>query len=1141
MTFDAILAQVLDLLQREKRVSYRALKRRFDLDDNYLEDVKDELIYAKQLAVDEEGRVLVWTGGTSSAPTTASPVPLSATPDVSPAQVEAAPVAPPTPEAERRQLTVMFCDLVDSTKLSSQLDPEEYRDVVCAYQRVCTEVIQRYNGHIAQLLGDGLLIYFGYPQAHEDDAQRAVRAGLGMLAALGDLNNGLQQAQGVQLALRVGMHTGLVVVGEMGGAGRQEQLALGDVPNIAARIQGLAAPNSVVISQATSRLVQGYFECQELGAQQLRGVAEPVIVYRVLGESGVQSRLDVTQTRGLMPLVGRESEVTILLERWYQAKEGQGQVVLLTGEGGIGKSRLVQVLKDYIASEPHTRWECRSVPYYQNTALYPLTDFFQRALPWQQDETFDTKVEKLEQALRQYRLPIEESVPLFAILFSLPVPEDRYPPLALSPQRQRQKILETIIAILLELAERQPVLLILEDLHWADPTTLECMHVLIDHTPTAPLYLLLTCRPEFQPSWHHRSYVTEVTVTRLSREQSARMAVQIAGGKTLPDEILYQIVDKTDGVPLFVEELTKAVLESGYLQEANGHYELTGTLPALAIPATLQDTLMARLDRLVTAKGVAQMGATIGRQFSYALLHAVAQLDEPTLQRELGRLSAAELVYQRGVPPQATYTFKHALIQDAAYQSLLRSTRQQYHQRIAQVLETQFPETAETQPELLAYHYTAAGLYEPALASWKQAGEQALARSAHREATRCLEEALEALRQLPDSREIQEQAVDVRLALRTALRPLDDGRRILTCLREAETLAESLDDPHRLGHVLSLLAIYYYDVRAYDQAMATAQRTLTMATARKDIFVAALASQHLGVSLQAQGKYRQALDCYHHTTTLLEGQWRYERLQEIMVPAVFARSQLAYCHAELGSFAAGRGFGEDGLQIAEAVAHPASLMFAAWGAGLLALRQGDLARALQRLEQAVRIGRQDDLSHYFPRMAGAVGEAYILDKRLPDAIALLTQARESSAVRRGGDRIALLCTLPLVHAHLLSGHLEAAQHLAAWALPQTLEYQERGHQAYVLRLLGAITAQRVPLDSSQAESHYLQALALADELGMRPLQAHCHRGLGMLYAATGQREQARTELSTAIEMYRAMEMTFWLPQTEAALAQVEGR
>jgi class 3 adenylate cyclase len=521
MDFYKVVDQVVKLLQQRGRLTYRSLKVQFKLDDATLEALKDELLFSHPV-VDHDGRGVVWTGASEAkpAPVLASPSAQTSQPPLAeeelPPQVAPLSTEQRIPEAERRQLTVMFCDLVESTALSGQLDPEDYRDMVRAYQRVCTDVLQRYDGHIAQLLGDGLLIYFGYPHAHEDDPQRAVRAGLGMLAVMGDLNSRLQPDKGIQLAIRVGVHTGLVVVGEMGGQGRQEQLALGETPNIAARIQGLAAPNTVVISDATHHLVQGYFQCQDMGAQPLRGVAEPMRVYHVLRESGATSRLEVAQPRGLTPLVGRESEVTLLLERWEQVKAGHGQVVLLTGEAGIGKSRLVQMLKDYVANEPHIRWECRSAEYYQNTALFPLTDLFQRILRFEAHETPDEKLEKLAQALSQYRLPVEESVPLFALLLSFPLPEHQYPPLNLSPQRQRQKTLEMIVAILLELAEHQPVLFILEDLHWTDPTTLEFLELLVEQVPATAIYALLTCRPHFQPAWHHRSYITEMTLTHLS-------------------------------------------------------------------------------------------------------------------------------------------------------------------------------------------------------------------------------------------------------------------------------------------------------------------------------------------------------------------------------------------------------------------------------------------------------------------------------------------------------------------------------------------------------------------------------------------------------------------------------------------------
>jgi class 3 adenylate cyclase len=886
MTFDEILEQVLTLLKRQGRVSYPALKRRFALDDDYIEDLKTEIVYVHPV-VDDDGKGLMWTGEAET--NLASPSPQLAQQeaiqqDQSP-QGAPRPTEPPSPDAERRQLTVMFCDLVDSTRLSNELDPEDYREVVRAYQRVCSEVITRFDGHIAQLLGDGLLVYFGYPQAHEDDAQRAVRAGLGMLAAMADLNQSLQQAKGIRLAIRIGIHTGLVVVGEMGGAGRQEQLALGEVPNIASRIEGLATPNTIAVSEATYRLIEGYFTCESLGEHLLRGVPQPLKVYRVLEASGVYSRLDVAQTRGLTPLVGREQEVGLLLERWAQVKDGHGHVVLLSGDAGIGKSRLVQMLKDHVADEPHVRWECRSSEYYQNTALFPLVELFQRLWQFEAHETPTAKLETLEQALSQYRLPVEESIQLFAPLLSLPLPEHHYPPLNFSPQRQRQKTLETIVAILQEHAEQQPVLFILEDLHWTDPTTLELLNLVIEQIPTASVLVLLTCRPTFQPSWSHRSYLSEITVNRLSHTQVAQIVTCITDGKTLPQEVLGQIVEKTDGVPLFVEEMTKAILEAGYLKEVHGHYELTGSLRALTIPVTLQDSLMARLDRLVTAKGIAQLAAVLGRQFAYALLQRVSQVDAMTLQRELGRLVDAELVYQRGVPPHSTYVFKHALIQDAAYASLLKSTRQHYHQQIAQVLEAQFPETAETQPELLAHHYTEAALPEKAVPYWHHAGQRASERSAHVEAIAHLRQGLPLLQTLPETPGRVQREVDLLIALGASLIAVKGyaASEVAHTYIRAQHLCQHLDDPQQLFPVLRGLCSYY-NVRAeYQTAHELGEQLLTLAQQAQDsaMLVAAHAALGrtlfwLGATAAAHAHFMQGIALYdptqHRASAFLYGE-----------------------------------------------------------------------------------------------------------------------------------------------------------------------------------------------------------------------------------------------------------------------------
>ena len=713
-------------------MAYRVLKRRFQLDDDLLEDLKDDLIYAKKLAIDEEGKVLVWAGDVDAARAAGVVSSRSDQPPTSEADhvahVSSPTAAPHASDAERRQLTVLFCDLVDSTVLASQLDPEEWREVVQAYQETCAKVIARFEGHIAQYLGDGLLVYFGYPLAHEDDAARAVRAGLGIVEAMGPLNTRLGHKRGVHLAVRLGIHTGLVVVGEVGGGAKQEQLALGETPNVAARLQGIAPPDTLVISAATYRFLEGFFSCQPLGTPVLKGVAQPLEVFQVLSERTARSRLEAAGNASLTPLVGRESEVALLLERWAQVKDGLGQVVLLSGEPGIGKSRLVQVLQEHVATESQA-WltPCQCSPYHQNTALYPMIELLERvALRFEREESPTQKLRKLEGFVVQYGLPMAEAVPLLATLLSLPLGAD-YAPLTLSPEQQKQHTLQAFLTILLRIAAQQPVLLIMEDLHWVDPTTLELLSLLVDQGPTARILVLFTCRPDFSPPWTGRSHVTQVTLPRLPGCQAAEMAGRVARGKALPLEVVEQVVAKTDGVPLFVEELTKTVLESGLLQERAERYEMTGPLPPLAIPTTLHDSLMARLDRLATVKTMAQLGATLGREFSYELLQAVSPWDTGTLQRGLHQLVAAEFLYQQGMPPQATYRFKHALIQDAAYQPLLRSIRQQHHQRIAQVLEAQFPDMAQTQPELLAHHYTEAGLMVQGIARIGDRGSQAKA------------------------------------------------------------------------------------------------------------------------------------------------------------------------------------------------------------------------------------------------------------------------------------------------------------------------------------------------------------------------------------------------------------------------------
>jgi class 3 adenylate cyclase/predicted ATPase len=1111
MTFDEILAQIIDLLKRQGRVSYPALKRRFALDDEYIEDLKTEILYVHPV-VDDDGKGLIWTGEADTKPASPS-TPLAQQEAIQQDQsthIGPRPTEPPSPDAERRQLTVVFCDLVESTKLASQLDPEDWRDVVRAYQQVCTDVIQRYDGHIAQLLGDGLLVYFGYPQAHEDDAHRAVRTGLGILAAMGDLNKGLQQVKSIQLALRVGINTGLVVVGAMGSEGRHEHLALGETPNVAARIQGLAASNTVAISDATYRLIQGYFACKDLGAQVLRGVTESMHIYHVLSESGATSRLDVAQPRGLTPLVGRESEVTLLLERWEQAKAGHGQVVLLTGDAGIGKSRLVQVLKDYVANESHVRWECRSSEYYQNTALFPLTELFQRLLQFQAEETPDAKLEKLEHALSQYRLPLEESVPLLAPLLSVPLPEHHYPPLNLSPQRQRQKTLETIVAILLELAEHQPVLFIVEDLHWSDPSTLELLNLILDQTPTAAMLVLLTCRPHFQPAWHHRSYLTEITVNRLSQPQGEQIVTGVTNGKTLPQEVLQQILVKTDGVPLFVEEMTKAVLESGQLKVVDDHYELTGSFATFAIPATLQDSLMSRLDRLVSAKGIAQMGATIGRQFAYDLLHAVSQLDEATLQRELRRLVAAELLYQRGLLPQATYVFKHALIQDAAYQSLLKSTRQQYHQQIAQVLESQFPEMTEAQPELLAHHYTEAGLTEQAVHYWHHAGQRASERSAHAEAIAHLRQGLELLKTLPETPQRLQREVDMLIAIGASLLAVKGyaAAEVAQTYIRAQHLCQPLENPHQLFPVVRGLWHYYYIRAEYQTAHKLGEQLLTLAQQVQDSAMLVASRRAFGTTLYQLG----AVAAAH--THFAQGIALYNPQQHRASVFLYGDDEGVMCHSTaawtlwyLGSPDQALARSHEAVTLAQQVAHPFSLGYALMLSAIFHSLRREVCLTQERAEALIRLATDQEFPQWMALGALLLGWTLAHQEQAKAGIEQLTQGL--SALHAMGVEINRSYFLALLaEAHGTMGQPEAGLAVLTEALTHVDTTGERWYESEIYRLQGELLLQQSSDNSTAAESCFQQAINIAQNQQAKSFELRAATSLARLWQQQGKRQEA---------------------------------
>jgi class 3 adenylate cyclase len=706
---------------------------------------------------------------------------------------------PPTIEAERRQLTVMFCDLVGSTALAASLDPEDLRAVIGAYHDAVGKAVAGFDGFVAKYMGDGVLVYFGYPRAHEDDAERAVRAGLTLIDGIGRLEVG-----SANLQARIGIATGQVVVGDLIGEGpAQEHAVVGETPNLAARLQALAEPNAVVIAASTRRLIGDRFRLQALGRHEVKGLSEPVEAWAVEGVSASESRFEAVRSGRLTGFVGREHELGLLMERWDLAQDGEGQVVLLSGEPGIGKSRILAELRGRLETHGATSLRLHCSPYFVNSAFYPIIDNFERALRFGRDDTAEQKLDQLEAlVVGQYGRP-REDLRFMAVMLSISC-EERYGAIAMTPQKFKDETLRALGDTTEAIARQRPTVMLFEDIHWADPTTLEVIDLLVHRVSKIPLLIVLTHRPEFSSRWPHYGHVTALTLAKLTRPRSAAMVSRLAGGKALPAELFDQILSKTDGVPLFVEELTRSILESADLREVGGRWEYAGRVGTLAIPPTLRDSLMARLDRFAPVKEVAQIGAAIGREFSYELIAVVAPHSGQALDRALAQLTESGLAFQQGTPPDAVYTFKHALVQDAAYDSLLRRRRQELHGRIARVIEERWPHIEATEPELLAHHFTEAKLPDKAIPLWQEAGSLALKRMALTEASAHLNKGLELVAALPASAERDGMELDVRTLLGTASLALKgwQAQEVSDSLHPALGLAHSL---RRSGALVPIL------------------------------------------------------------------------------------------------------------------------------------------------------------------------------------------------------------------------------------------------------------------------------------------------------------------------------------------------
>jgi TOMM system kinase/cyclase fusion protein len=1018
-------------------------------------------------------------------------------------------VAPPkSPEAERRHLTVMGCELLVSSTSAEPLDPEELHAVAPDFQRVCAEVIRRFEGHVAQDLGDRLVVYFGHPLSHEDDTQRAVRAGLGIVEGM----KRLQTDAGRRLSARVGIHSGLVVIGEQG-----EQTALGETPKIADWLRENAEPHAVVMSDATHRLVRSFFDCAHLGAGAFRGTAStPIQFYQVLSERSGQN---LEGTASMPPLVGREQEVELLLQRWEQVKEGMGQVVLLNGEAGIGKTRLVQTLKERVRGEPHTCLECRCSPYYQNSALYPVIDLLHRALELRREDSPDEKMNKLEASLTRNGVPLSEVAPLFASLLSLPMGE-RYPPLTLSPERQKQKTVEALLAVLLKMSAQRPVLLIVEDLHWIDPSTLDLLDLIVDQGPTARIFTLLTFRPDFHPSWSTRSHVTPLMLHRLSSKQAETLVETVTGGKTLPPEVLQQVVAKTDGIPLFVEELTKMVLESDWLCERNGRYELTAPLPPLAIPATLHDSLEARLNRLTTGKEIAQIGATIGREFAYELLQGVCSLDEKTLQDELNKLVEAELLYRRGLPPNATFIFKHALIQDAAYQSLLKSKRRQYHQRIAQVLEKRFADVIETQPELIAHHYTEANLPEKAIIYWQWAGERSIQHSANVEAIRHLTKGLELLNALPETPEHIRQELALQMSLGGALTSTKGfaAPEVQQAFARARARCRLLGQPPQLFPVLRGLYAYYLVRGDLETAHELGQDCLRLAQSVKDPALFLESHFALGQVFLCRGDLVRAREHLAQGITLYDPQQHHAHAFTYMQdPGVTCRCLDALALWLSGYPEQALHRSREAIHLAQELGHPFSLAWAMIFAAVVHQLRREASECRERAEAAMSLSTERTFARWLAWGTLWRGWALTEQGQREDGMAQIQQGLTADRAM-GAESVAPYILGLLSEAHGKMGQVEQGLNVLSEAVAIMDKNGERAYEAELYRLKGELIqkaeGRRQKADvEAEAEACFHQALEVARRQNAKSWQLRTAMSLSRLWLRQGKKDEARQLLS----------------------------
>jgi class 3 adenylate cyclase/tetratricopeptide (TPR) repeat protein len=1140
MDFYAVLDQVLDLLRQRGRVTYNALKRQFGLDEACLQDLKDEIIAAQRVAVDEDGKVLVWTGDVAAPPPPAADMalvqarvrdaaPLAYTP---PHLTDKILTARPALEGERKQVTVLFSDLKDSTELIRGLDPEAAQQLLDPAIHIMMDAIHRFEGTVNQVLGDGIMALFGAPIAHEDHALRACYAALAMQAAMRATTEEVRRTRGLELRMRVGLNSGEVVVRAIGNDLHMDYSAVGETTHLAARMEQLATPGSSRLTAATLRLVEGFVQVAALGPVPVKGLVEPVEVFELTGASTMRRRLQAAAARGLTPFVGRQQELEALHQALAQAQAGHGQVVALMGEAGVGKSRLVH---ECVHSHHTQGWrvlESASVSYGKATPYFPVIDLLKRYCHVDDGDDARTIRAKVTGQVLTLDETLQDILPTLLVLLDA-VPDDS-PFLQLDPAQRRQRTLDGLKRVLLRESQVQPLLLVFEDLHWIDTETQALLDRLVESLPTARLLLLVNYRPEYQHGWGSKTYYTQLRLDPLPPASADEFLHALLGDDPSLAPLTPLLIARTEGNPFFLEESVRTLVETGVLEGTPGAYRLVQPLHGMPVPATVQAVLAARIDRLPPEdKRLLQTAAVIGTDVPFPLLRAIADVIEETLHRGLAHLQAAEFLYETRLFPEQAYTFKHALTHEVAYGSLLLERRRVLHARIVEALEALAPDRVAEQVERLAHHALRGKVWDKAVTCCQQAGARAYDRVAFHEAAAFFNQALQALAQLPEQSNTRVLAIDLRLALDRPLTALGEYGRRLALLGEAEALARALDDRPRLGRVLAMMVHALRQTGDPDGAIVVGRQALDLAADLGDSALQVHASHNLGQAYQAIGDVGQA-------AALLR--WSVEAAdKESRTPSthfrMHSRAWLAWALSTLGAFAEGRRHGEEALRLATMEGRGATPMVAHGCLGYLYLAKGDLAHAIRVFDQGEALCRASGNWDWLRSIVAGLGYAHALQGNLAEGRALLEEAIREH-IRTGALQNRSLRVAWLSEVCRLAGHCDEAWQHARQALDLARQLKERGNEALALYQLGAVHAHADPPDAAPAEAHYQQALALAEELGMRPLVAHCHLGLGRLYGQISRREAARAALATAIELYRAMDMTFWLPQAEATLAQM---